>query len=64
MLYMYLSQSYTKAWFHITVITQINKPVLYFIIWRNVKFGFVIANLCTRAREIVGFAGSGPIFES
>ena len=30
----------TKARFHVTVRTQINKSVVYFIIRRNVKFGY------------------------
>ena len=29
----------TKAPFHITVITQINKSMVYFIVRRNAKFG-------------------------
>ena len=29
----------SKARFHVTVITQVNKSVVYFIVTRNVKFG-------------------------
>ena len=32
-------RSRSKARFHVTVTTQINKSVIYFIVRRNVKFG-------------------------
>ena len=30
----------------------------------NMVYFYFMSALCPRAREIVGFAGSGPIFES
>ena len=36
---MYFEKDRTKALFHVTVITQIHKCMVYFIIRRNVKFG-------------------------
>ena len=38
--YVFVNIHYTKARFHVAVITQINKSVVYFTVRRNVKFGY------------------------
>ena len=50
----------SRARFHVTVITQINKSVVYFTVWRNVKFGVLNANPCIKFDMK---SGLGPVVQ-